>query len=113
MPPKSNEPDLNELLTIRDWLRFAVTCFSRAKLSYGHGTATAIDEAAFLILSTLDLPVDSLEPWLDFSSGYVQRSIADFPKQGSKAPWKLHQNYARDMMSLRFAALDDGVLTFS
>jgi len=54
-----------------------------------------------------------LEPWLDFSSGYVQRSIADFPKQGSKAPWKLHQNYARDMMSLRFAALDDGVLTFS
>ena len=65
MPPKSNEPDLNELLTIRDWLRFAVTCFSRAKLSYGHGTATAIDEAAFLILSTLDLPVDSLEPWLD------------------------------------------------
>ena len=58
-------------------------------------------------------PDMGLEPWLDFSSGYVQRSIADFPKQGSKAPWKLHQNYARDMMSLRFAALDDGVLTFS
>ena len=58
-------------------------------------------------------PDMGLEPWLDFSSGYVQRSIADFPKQGSKAPWKLHQNYARDMMSLRFAPLDDGVLTFS
>lgn len=58
-------------------------------------------------------PDMGLEPWLDFSSGYVQRSIADFPKQGSKAPWKLHQNYARDMMSLRFSTLEDGVLEFS
>ena len=53
------------------------------------------------------------EPWLDFSSGYVQRSIDRFPKQGAKAPWKLNQNYALDMMSLRFAKLDDGVLEFS
>jgi monooxygenase len=53
------------------------------------------------------------EPWLDFSSGYVQRSIAMFPKQGNKAPWKLHQNYARDLMNLRFATVDDGVMQFS
>ena len=58
-------------------------------------------------------PDKGLEPWLDFSSGYVQRSIAAFPKQGSKAPWKLHQNYARDMMSLRYAPLVDGVLQFT
>ena len=58
-------------------------------------------------------PDMGLEPWLDFSSGYVQRSIASFPKPGSKAPWKLHQNYARDMMSLRFSTLEDGVLEFS
>jgi len=58
-------------------------------------------------------PDMGLEPWLDFSSGYVQRSIAAFPKQGSKAPWKLHQNYARDMMSLRYSTLEDGVLEFS
>ncbi len=58
-------------------------------------------------------PDMGLEPWLDFSSGYVQRSIAAFPKQGSKAPWKLHQNYARDMMSLRYAPLVDGVLQFT
>ncbi len=51
-------------------------------------------------------------PWLDFSSGYVQRAIAAFPKQGSKAPWKLHQNYALDLMSLRYAKLEDGVLEF-
>ncbi|SCX66463.1 Predicted flavoprotein CzcO associated with the cation diffusion facilitator CzcD [Variovorax sp. EL159] len=53
------------------------------------------------------------EPWLDFSSGYVQRSIGKFPKQGSRAPWRLYQNYARDLMSLRFGAVDDGVMVFS
>ena len=52
-------------------------------------------------------------PWLDFSSGYVQRAIGKFPKQGSKAPWKLHQNYALDLMTLRYSGLEDGVLEFS
>lgn len=53
------------------------------------------------------------EPWLDFSSGYVQRSIDKFPKQGAKKPWKLHQNYALDIMALRYGAVDDGVMEFS
>lgn len=53
------------------------------------------------------------EPWLDFSSGYVQRSIAMFPKQGTKKPWKLHQNYALDLMSLKFGQVEDGVMEFS
>jgi len=53
------------------------------------------------------------EPWLDFSSGYVQRSIHMFPKQGTKMPWKLHQNYARDIFSLRLGKVDDGVMEFS
>lgn len=52
-------------------------------------------------------------PWLDFSSGYVQRAIGQFPKQGVKKPWKLHQNYALDLVSLRFGGVDDGVMTFS
>ncbi len=56
---------VDELLTIRDWLRFAVSRFRSAGLAYGHGTSTEIDEAAFLILATLDLPIDQLEPWLD------------------------------------------------
>ncbi|MEZ6028272.1 MAG: NAD(P)/FAD-dependent oxidoreductase [Hyphomonadaceae bacterium] len=53
------------------------------------------------------------EPWLDFTSGYVQRSLERFPKQGSRKPWKLHQNYARDMMSMRFSKIDDPALEFS
>jgi cation diffusion facilitator CzcD-associated flavoprotein CzcO len=53
------------------------------------------------------------EPWIDFSSGYVQRALAKFPKQGSKAPWRLHQNYALDIMALRFGAIEDAAIEFS
>jgi monooxygenase len=53
------------------------------------------------------------EPWIDFSSGYVQRSLDKFPKQGSKAPWKLYQNYALDIVSLKFGRVEDGVMEFS
>jgi monooxygenase len=53
------------------------------------------------------------EPFIDFSSGYVQRSIDKFPKQGSKAPWRLHQNYPRDIVALRFGTLEDGALEFA
>jgi len=60
-----------------------------------------------------DDPSITFEPWLDFSSGYVQRAMAKFPKQGNKVPWKLNQNYALDLMSLRYAKLEDGVLRFS
>ena len=52
-------------------------------------------------------------PWLDFTSGYVQRAVANFPKQGSKRPWKLYQNYALDIFSLRFGKIDDGVMQYS
>ena len=52
------------------------------------------------------------EPILDFTSGYVVRSVAELPKQGSKEPWKLRQNYAIDLRSLRYGSLDDGAMTF-
>ena len=58
-------------------------------------------------------PSIGTEPWLDFSSGYVTRSINKFPRQGDKAPWKVHQNYALDIVNLRYSAMDDGVLEFS
>ena len=57
-------------------------------------------------------PSIGTEPWLDFSSGYVQRSLDKFPRQGNKAPWKLHQNYALDIVNLRFSAIEDGSLEF-
>jgi monooxygenase len=53
------------------------------------------------------------EPFIDFSSSYVQRSIDQFPKQGSRAPWRLYQNYALDILTLRYGAIEDGALQFS
>jgi hypothetical protein len=61
----------------------------------------------------LDDPSMEPAPWLDFSSGYVQRAMEKFPKQGTKAPWKLDQNYALDLMNLRYAKVEDGVMEFS
>ncbi len=52
------------------------------------------------------------EPLIDLAAGYIQRSIAEMPKQGSKAPWRLRQNYARDILPLRHGKLEDGVLQF-
>lgn len=55
----------DELFTVRDFLRFATSRFSASSLVYGHGTATAFDEAAFMVLEVLRLPIDRLEPFLD------------------------------------------------
>ena len=51
--------------TVRDLLRFAVTRFNQAELSFGHVSANAYDEAAYLVLHSLHLPLDLLEPFLD------------------------------------------------
>lgn len=55
----------NELCTLRDLLRFAVSRFNEAKLFFGHGSDNAWDEAAYLLLHHLHLPIDRLEPFLD------------------------------------------------
>ncbi|HZG46170.1 MAG TPA: NAD(P)/FAD-dependent oxidoreductase [Allosphingosinicella sp.] len=52
-------------------------------------------------------------PFLDFTSGYVQRALPHLPKQGETGPWRLKQSYTADLMNLRFGRLDDGVLHFS
>jgi len=58
-------------------------------------------------------PHMAAEPWIDFSSGYVQRTLHKFPKQGARAPWRMPQNYARDLVTLRFGRIDDGVMDFA
>ena len=55
----------SQLESVRDFLRWAMSEFRAAKIVHGHGTTSAIDEAAFLILETLNLPVDDINPWLD------------------------------------------------
>lgn len=53
------------------------------------------------------------EPFLDIAAGYVQRALAKFPKQGSKAPWRLYQNYMFDLTALRFGSIKDEAMEFS
>ena len=63
-----------ELETLRDWLRYAVTRFGAAKIAFGHGTTNAFDEAAYLLLHTLQLPPDRLEPFLDARLTHAEKA---------------------------------------
>ncbi|AGK48622.1 (glutamine-N5) methyltransferase, ribosomal protein L3-specific [Burkholderia thailandensis MSMB121] len=58
-------PSPSPFKTVRDLVRYAVSRFSQAKLAFGHGSDNAFDEAVYLVLHTLHLPLDTLEPFLD------------------------------------------------
>ena len=57
-------------------------------------------------------PAMETAPFVDFSSGYFLRSLDQLPKQGTKQPWRLNQNYFIDSLKLKRAPLEDGVLQF-
>ena len=61
----SSDERLQLFATPRDWLRYAISRFRSAGLAFGHGATTALDDAAFLILEGLHLPIDALDPFLD------------------------------------------------
>jgi ribosomal protein L3 glutamine methyltransferase len=63
--PDAAQERLTVLATPRDWFRYAVSRFRAAGLVFGHGATNAVDEAAFLILEALDLPIDALDPFAD------------------------------------------------
>ena len=60
-----------------------------------------------------DDPTLTEEPWVNFSSGYIQRALEHQPKQGSKRPWKLYQNYVLDLLTLRHGSVKDKAMVFS
>lgn len=62
------------LVTLGDFFRFAVRRFRAARLAYGHGTTNSVDEAAFLVLEGLRLPVHTLDPWLDLKPTAAERA---------------------------------------
>jgi hypothetical protein len=55
---------------------------------------------------------ESMKPFLDLKSGYIQRDAARLPRQGSRAPWRMYQNYLLDVLTLKFARLRDGAMRF-
>jgi monooxygenase len=56
---------------------------------------------------------DATEPAISLTSGYIRRAASVLPRQGRRAPWKLYQNYALDLASLRFGRVEDGVMEFA
>jgi cation diffusion facilitator CzcD-associated flavoprotein CzcO len=58
-------------------------------------------------------PAVAERPFIDLAAGYVLRTMDQFPKQGAKAPWRLYQNYALDILSLKRAAIEDSALEFA
>ena len=62
------------LVTLADFFRLAVRRFKAARLAYGHGTTNAVDEAAFMMLEALRLPIHTIEPWLDLKPTPAERA---------------------------------------
>lgn len=58
-------------------------------------------------------PSEPTEPFLNLASGYIQRAVDHLPKQGTRAPWKLYQNYIRDLIDFRFGKLDGEGMEFT
>ena len=68
-----------------------------------HGLAIAVPRAD---------PAVPSQPFLSFSSGYVQRAAGLLPRQGTRKPWLVHQSYLADLLTIRFDKLADGVMRF-
>jgi cation diffusion facilitator CzcD-associated flavoprotein CzcO len=71
-----------------------------------------LDANGFASATPVAPPEGAEAPFLDLASGYVQRSLAALPKQGGRTPWRLHQNYLRDVRLMRKAPLEDEGMTF-
>ncbi|MBR9833965.1 MAG: NAD(P)/FAD-dependent oxidoreductase [Alphaproteobacteria bacterium] len=71
-----------------------------------------MDRENFVEARPVAAGVEANDDFLDFSSGYVQRAMQRFPKRGTRQPWVLNQNYAKDIMLMRHGKLDDEALVF-
>jgi monooxygenase len=72
-----------------------------------------MDRRGLAVATPLAPPEGADLPFLDLAAGYVQRSLAQLPKQGARTPWKLHQNYIRDVRLMRRGPLEDEGITFA
>ena len=65
MENPAHDEIVDTFATLRDFFRYAISRFTDANLAFGHGTTNAVDEAAFLLLEALHLPIDTLDPFLE------------------------------------------------
>jgi hypothetical protein len=71
-----------------------------------------LDAEGYVSATPVAPPEGADLPFLDLTSGYVQRSLAALPRQGRRTPWRLHQNYIRDVRLMRRGSLEDEGMTF-
>jgi monooxygenase len=71
-----------------------------------------LDAEGYASATPVAPPEGADQPFLDLASGYVRRSLANLPKQGRRTPWRLHQNYIRDVRLMRWGSLEDEGMTF-
>lgn len=105
--------DVPNLISVFGYTNASWTLKADLVLSYMCRLVNELERRAMTVATPVRDPTVMEEPFLDFSSGYVQRALAMLPKQGSRRPWKLYQDYVRDLLSLRFGSLHDGTLEFS
>jgi ribosomal protein L3 glutamine methyltransferase len=72
--PAIDDERLSVFATVRDLFRYAVSRFNAAELAYGHGATNALDEAAFIVLEGLKLPIDTLDPFLEARLTHAERA---------------------------------------
>jgi cation diffusion facilitator CzcD-associated flavoprotein CzcO len=72
-----------------------------------------MDRAGFAIATPRPGAGEERRPMLEFTSGYVQRAAALLPGQGARAPWRVHQNYLKDVAAMRFGTIADAAMEFS
>jgi monooxygenase len=120
------EPDLPRALTYKgmmlsDFPNFAYTLgYTNASWTlkadlvnrYVCRLLNHLDAEGYVSATPVAPPEGADQPFLDLASGYVQRSLADLPKQGRRKPWRLHQNYIRDVQLMRRGSLEDEGMTF-
>ena len=71
-----------------------------------------MDRHGFAVATPRPSGDEERQPMLEFTSGYVQRAAALLPGQGRRAPWRVHQNYLKDVAAMRFGAIADGAMEF-
>jgi monooxygenase len=74
---------------------------------------THLDRHGYQVCTPVPPPSGPLQPLIDLKSGYVLRSLDRLPKQGPAAPWRLYQNYPRDVLMMRHGSVADEGVRFS
>ncbi len=106
--------DVPNLASVFGYINASWTLKADLICSYGCRLLNTMDRQGMRQVTPRPREQTAVAPFVEhFSSGYVQRAIENWPKQGSAPPWRVHQNYMRDLIALKWSPVEDGWLEFS